>query len=52
MWKLSTVHEINLSQMTKVFRHVNRWTENELPEDLTDDDVDMGIDEESDDDNE
>ena len=61
MWKLSTTPEINLSEITDVGWYSDmsiQWTENEFPEDLRDilldfeeDDVDMGIYEESDDNN-
>jgi hypothetical protein len=64
MWKSSTIHEINLSGIINVGWYSDmsiQWTENEFPEDLRDMlldsdhdniDIDMGIDEESEDDDE
>ena len=62
MWKSSTIPEINLSEIINVGWYTDmsiQWTENEFPENLTDmllgsddDDIDMGIDEENEDDNE
>ena len=64
MWKSSTIPEINLSGIINVGWYSDmsiQWTENEFPEDLRDMlldsdhdniDIDMGIDEESEDDDE
>ena len=62
MWKSSTIPETNLSEIINIgwyFDMSIQWTENQFPENLTDmlldsddDGIDMGIDEESEDDNE
>ena len=62
LWKSSTIPETNLSEIINVGWYSDmsiQWTENQLPENLTDmlldsddDSIDMGIDEETEDDNE